>query len=510
MRFLRRNVVLTYGIYALTIVSGLLLTPIIVQALGTEQFGIWAVIGSFLAFIGLLDFGISQSVIRHTAEQRGRDAQEETNELASTALLLYLGIFAVAVAVTLGLTWALPSLIDIRSDHVDSARLALLLVMIGFAIRFPVGLFTSLLAGQQRYDVINFAGFISTVLYVAIVGTVLLWRGGSVVTLAVATLIVTLVRILWPLPWVFRELPSLRIGPSLATRTRARELFSFSGRNFLIHAASKVVFSTDVIVVGIVLGSLAAGLYGIPAKLFALAYGLGIAVTTLLFPLLSELEGADERDRQRDYLLSGLRMGLAAVLLVSLPLAVLPDRFLRAWLPDGDFGDSVPVLALLMATLVFVQPGYMLTQFLVARGRHGRIAVVRVVTVAVNLVLSVVLASAVGIWGVALATLLTEAVATGIVTPVLVRRETGLGVGALVHAWLVPVAIAAVAALPTLVAARLLAIDTLLEFAAVGAVWALVYASCFWRWGLDERERGTLRRTLWARGATAQPAIDDV
>ena len=197
-----------------------------------------------------------------------------------------------------------------------------------------------------------------------------------------------------------------------------------------------------------------------------------MAVTTLLFPLLSELEGADELERQRDYLLSGLRMGLAVVLLVSLPLAILPDRFLAAWLPDGDFSESVPVLVLLMVSLVFAQPGYMLTQFLVARGRHRGIAVVRVAAVTANLALSIVLAYAVGIWGVALATLVTEAIATGIVTPLLIRRETGLPFTPLARAWLRPVALAAVAALPTLVAARLLAIDTLLEFTAVGAVWA--------------------------------------
>ena len=59
----------------------------------------------------------------------------------------------------------------------------------------------------------------------------------------------------------------------------------------LIQVASKVVVSTDVIVVGVIFGSVAAGVYGIPAKLFALAYVVGIASTTLLFPLLSELEG---------------------------------------------------------------------------------------------------------------------------------------------------------------------------------------------------------------------------
>ena len=323
------------------------------------------------------------------------------------------------------------------------------------------------------------------------------------------TLLVTLLRIVWPLPWVRRELPELRIRPSLVTRAQIRDLFSFSGRNFLISVASKVVLSTDVIVVGIVLGSLAAGLYGIPAKLFALAYGVGLAVTTLLFPLLSELEGAADRVRQREYLFAGLRMGLGAVLLVSMPLAVLPDRFLAAWLPDGDFEESVPVLVLLMAALVFAQPGYLLTQFLVARGRHGGIALVRVVAVTVNLVLSIVLAATVGIWGVALSTLVTEALATGIVTPFLVRREAGIDPWALARAWLRPVGLAAVAALPTLVAARLLAIDTLLEFTAVAAVWGVVYALVFWRWGLDRRERDVLRAALKVRGAAPQPALAD-
>jgi len=167
------------------------------------------------------------------------------------------------------------------------------------------------------------------------------------------------------------------------------------------------------------------------------------------------------------------------------------------------------VLAILMVSLVFAQPGYMLTQFLVARGRHGGIAVVRIAAVTVNLILSVALASLVGIWGVALATLVTEAAASAVVTPLLVRRETGLPIGPLALAWLRPIVLAAVAAMPTLVAARLLAIDTLLEFTAVAAVWALAYAAVFWRWGFDERERGTLLRAFSSGVRPTQPALAD-
>ena len=98
---------------------------------------------------------------------------------------------------------------------------------------------------------------------------------------------------------------------------------------------------------------------------------------------------------------------------------------------------------------------------------------------------------------------MTEGVATGIVTPLLSGARRASAFTPLARAWVRPVALAAVAALPTLVAARLLAIDTLLEFTAVGAVWAVVYGAVFWRWGLDDRERGTLWRAFTGGGGAA-------
>src|SRR5918992_946383 len=270
MRLFRRNVILIYGVYAVTLVSGLVVTPIIVSALGTEQFGIWALIGAILGFIGLLDLGLGPSLIRFAAEQRGREARHETSALA----------------------WLLPLVVDISAEYERAAQVALVLTVGTFVTRFPLGLFNFLLAGQQRYDLVNGANVVGAVLYFVLAAGILYVLGGGLVMLAVITLVSTAVRLALPLFWLKRELPDFHLSRRLVTRAQARELMSFSSRNLLIQVASKVVFSTDVIVVGIILGSVAAGVYGIPAKLFTLAYGVGIASTTLLFPLLSELEGA--------------------------------------------------------------------------------------------------------------------------------------------------------------------------------------------------------------------------
>ena len=512
MRLFRRNVVLIYGVYALTLASGLVVTPIIVAALGTEQFGIWALIGSILGFIGLLDLGLGPSLIRFAAEQRGREARHETSELASTALVIYVGLALVTLLLSFALAWLLPLVVDISDEYERAAQVALVLTIGTFVIRFPLGLFNFLLAGQQRYDVLNAANLLGAALYFALAAGILYVFGGGLVTLAVITLVVTAVRLGLPLLWLKRELPELRLGRRLVTRRQARELLSFSSRNLLIQVASKVVFSTDVIVVAIILGSVAAGLYGIPAKLFALAYGVGIASTTLLFPLLSELEGADERERQERYLLAGVRLGLAVVVAVGLPLVFLPDRFLEAWLPsDFDVSTSAPVLAVLMVSILFAQPGHLLAQFLVARGRHGRLAVARLLIVLANLVLSIALALWVGLWGVAVATLITETVSTAFVIPWLLRRESTLSLRSLALAWLRPVVLGGVAAVPTLLAlGRLLDVDTLYEFVGVGLVWLAVYSALVWWFAMREPERRTIREAFGRRpeaavADTAQP-----
>jgi len=504
MRLLRRNVILIYGVYAATLVSGLVVTPIIVGALGTEQFGIWALIGSILGFIGLLDFGIGPSLIRFAAEQRGRNARSETSELTSTAFAIYLVLAVLSVLLAVLLAYMLPFVVDISDEYVRAAQIAVVVSVGTFVLRFPLGLFSYLLAGQQRYDVLNVANILGAVVYFGLAVLVLYVSDGGLVALAVITAIVTAFRLLLPLLWLRRELPDLHVGRSLVTRRQARELLSFSSRNMLIQVASKVVFSTDVIVVSIILGSVAAGVYGIPAKLFALAFGVGIASTTLLFPLLSELEGADDRERQERYLLAGVRLGLAVVVAVGLPLVFLPDRFLAAWLPsDFDVDAAAPILAILMVSLLFAQPGHLLAQFLVARGRHGRLAVARLATVAVNLLLSIALALWVGLWGVAVATLVTEALSAVVVLPYLLRRESSASVRALAAAWLRPVVLGLAAAVPTLIAlGRLFEINTLAAFVGVGLSWLALYGALVWRFAMRDQERRTIG-DAFGRGSNA-------
>jgi len=495
MRLFRRNALGIYATYGAAIVSGLVVTPIVLHELGTETFGIWAFIGSITVYLMVLDFGVGPSIVRFAAEARGRRSPEDTNALASVGLALYGVIGLLTLPIGLGLAWFVPELVSTPDELIWPARISTFLIVLSIALRFPLGLFNSLLLGQQRFDLQNLANFVSTALYAALVA-ILIPGGGGLVLLGALTLGTTLLRLVLPLAWLRSELPELRFSRLHVTRARIRALTSFSWSNFLVHVANTVVFSTDVVVVGIVLGPEAAALYAIPAKLFSLAYGLGSVGTRLLYPALSEYEGSREIDRQRRLLLTGLRGVTAATLLLALPLLFIPGQLIEAWIGEG-YRESSAVMALLALVALVHQPIYLLTQFLIARARQQAIARTLVLAAAANVVFSVLLASTVGIWGVALATLLVDVALLLYVLPALAAPAAATRAIELARAMLRPLLPALAAGVVVLLGVGSLGdLDTRLELLPLGCLWTLACGLAVWRFGFDREERAAVARQL--------------
>ena len=224
-----------------------------------------------------------------------------------------------------------------------------------------------------------------------------------------------------------------------------------------------------------------------------------------MFPAFAELEGAGATDRQRRLLLVGLRVGTALMLVLALPLLLIPDLLIRAWIGRG-FHGSYSVMAILAAVLLVHQPIYVLTQFLIARARQRQVAIVSIVVTLANLALSFVLAWTWGLPGVAVSTLVTDAAMFAWLVPRIAAPAATTSSAVLLRSLWRPVVPAGVAAAAVLVLlARVWEPRTLVAFVPFGLVWAVVAGAAIWRFGLAAGERDQFRRELWRRTAPAAP-----
>ena len=493
-----RNIGSNYLAYGASILSGLILTPIIIDAIGQDGYGAWIFIGSLTMILRLLDFGITPTVVRFTALHRGREAAGDIDTLASASMAVFLILGLISLVVGLVVAWFVPQMISLPPDLEQPAQVATVIAVLTLGTQAPLGLFGSLLKGAQRFDVLNAGAVISIATYALLV-LVVLTRQGTLPVLALITLVSTVVRLAFPVFYVRRELPGLRLSRAAVSRDSVMSLLSFSWLAFLGHVAGKVVYSADILVIGVILDARQVALYGVASRLFFLASGVSSTGTDVLFPLQSELEGRGEQKRQEWLLSGGIRGAACVAVLLSFPLIILPSWILTAWLGDG-FEASVAPLALLGATVVFSSSNAILAQYLFARGRPGLLATAQSAIGAVNLGLTISLLLTVGaIWTAAFATLVAEAVSAIVVLPLL-ARQLGIAWGGLFAAWTRPVAAGVIAALPTLVLARV-ATDTssLIVLAAVGIVWAVAFAAVAWRLALTGDEREWITRLLRRR-----------
>ena len=219
------------------------------------------------------------------------------------------------------------------------------------------------------------------------------------------------------------------------------------------------------------------------------AAGVASTGTSLLLPLQSEIEGRGEHERQRLYLAAGIRASAGVGVLLGFPLVILPAWVLTAWLGSG-FESSVVPLALLGAAATFTTTNAVLSQYLFAHGRAAMLAIAQSLLAAANLGLTIALLIAHRryLGGRARHARRREHLCDSRAPSG--RDDCGVPMGCCTRAWLAPVLVGLVAALPTLVLARVVTdTDSLLVLAAVGAAWAALFGAVAWRVALTPGER---------------------
>src|SRR6478752_10758534 len=100
-----RNVLANWAAFVFGTAITFVLSPFVVHHLGEVRYGIWAVTGSIVGYLGLLDLGIRVSVTRFVALHAAKHDHAAMNRVISTALGLFMA--GAAFASILGFALAL-------------------------------------------------------------------------------------------------------------------------------------------------------------------------------------------------------------------------------------------------------------------------------------------------------------------------------------------------------------------------------------------------------------------
>ena len=332
----------------IALVVMLLVTPFIINIIGLEQYGLWALVGVVTSYAQLSDFGIGESVVKFAAEYHVVRDSDKLNRLLNTVLVTYLGLaLLIGGALLLLLPLIASDLLHIPPPLQTEAILIFRLAVVIFFANMIMGVFTALVTATQQIGYTTAISIASTLLGLA--GTVFFLsqgfglRGLMATNAMVAAFVATLSCIV-----AWRLYPQLRINPlRWLDRAMFRQLFGYSWKVQIANLAQLLIFQVDRILLSRYLGLEAVAFYEIGSSFALYARTFVLALFSPMLPAVSELHVRNEH-----FFLAGLyRRSMKFMAMIAIPFGLLviglAHPFIRSWMGEG-YGLAATTLQLLL------------------------------------------------------------------------------------------------------------------------------------------------------------------
>lgn len=493
----------------INIVISFFLAPFVVNHLGADMYGIWAVAMQFTGYIYLMDFGVRDSLIRYTAKYRATGNDLAIRRILSVAMLIYFPVCLVALLISALISYGIPIWTTIGDAHSSTAQLTILLVGASIALTFLFNIYTGLLQGLQRFDVANGINVVVSLIRAAVI-VVVLRAGGDVVEMAWIQFWFTVSNGFVSLyaAHVLMKRAGLSIKPIKVVGRKLRALLrlvsGYSVYVFINNIGQKLAFATDAMVISIFLPVSAVTYYAIAGNLISYLSSLVVATAQVFNPVASQYAAKNDRSGLRALMLRSTRLNLAIGLPVIGAYVVLGDIFIGLWMGPEFADHAYPVLLILAVTQILSCPHYPIASILYGIGRHRTLALLRLAEGFINVALSVFLVKSFGLPGVAIGTAIPHTIIFGVIVPLYACRLLGVPwLQYLRQSMLGPL----LNVVPFVIAAWLIreyvALQNLLMFFLIVAALSALYLMSGYRLCLRDDERDVVRRYVknrWSAG----------
>ena len=406
----RLGAALSYAMIALSIASSLFFTPYMMEVLGRGQAGLYSLIGNFVAYISVMDFGLGNAIIRYVAKYRAEGKQRKMESFLGMAMSLYLAI-GVLVLIAGGVCYGfLPSIFpNFTPEDLALARPMFLLLVLNATLSLVMNVFPGVLSGFERFVFMRSLSIARIVLRIVILA-VMLALGTNVLQVVILDTSLNVVFTLVQFGYAFWKL-KVRIRFFNFDRPLLREITTYSAFIFLNMLMEQMYWKVDSTIIGILYTTTTVTISTIGTMIAEYFMQFSSSLSGLFLPKATQMvvRGATTEELT-DMMVRIGRIQLMIIGLLVVGFVSVGHQFLTCWVGDSmgaDVNQSYAIATMLILALMvplFQNTGISIVQ---AMNRHAFRSVVLVVVAALNVAVSIGLARRYGPVGAAVGTVLS-------------------------------------------------------------------------------------------------------
>jgi O-antigen/teichoic acid export membrane protein len=401
-----KNIASNWLLSLATIAVTFVLTPFSIHTLGDAGYGTWLLITSLTGFLLLLTVGVPMASVRSMAQYAAVGRDQDLNKAIASTAGLYLALGAPALVIGCILfaffdsAYAVPP--GLRTDARVAFFLSVLYVSAAFIGRLPYGI----MAAHHDFVRRNAVQLAALILRLGLT-IALLTLSPSLASLAVVlgAGLVFEFSVMWAV--VRRRYPAVRLRVSDFDRREVRLIFSFSLFVLVLNVGERLMFQTDALVIGGLLGVSDIPYYAVANSLGLHLMEFVIGIAAVVMPTATKLQAQGLRQDLEDVFLKWSKIALSLTLMAGLFLLVLGPRFLGWWINPSYESAAGRVLQILtVGAIIYLPVRGVALPILMGLGKPKQATVAYVLSGAINVGMSIALARSMGLVGVALGTTL--------------------------------------------------------------------------------------------------------
>lgn len=421
MQSFPKNFISNVIYFVLSIVIGLMLVPFFLDTLGKAAYGLIPLATSITSYVTLIIDSLNTSISRFLTIDLQRADVKRANETFNTALFGTLGVILLLIPFALAAAWYAPVFFNIGDQSKTGVFLLFALIFGSVLIRAWSSNFMVTLFAYNRLDLQNYVNCVNRFMQIILIVTLFRYFGPSLVLVglsyagtAVTTLVISSIL-------SKRTCPFLKISPASFVRSRLKEIGGMSTWVLINSVGLLLNTQISLIVVNKLFGEVAGTEYSLAAVWSSLLINIAALVTNLLTPMTYSYYAKQDREGLIHFTSMTIKIiGLSMALPIAF-ICIFSPQLLTIWV-GSEYAHLAPLIWICVAPVIIKIMTSCIAPITVAYNRVRSLVFLTLPMGFLNVILALLLPSFfnIGIYGVALAELITVLLRYGVINPLFI------------------------------------------------------------------------------------------
>ena len=347
------NTGILYGRMVLTVGVSLYSTRLILDALGSTDYGIFELVGGIIAVLAFLKNTMATSTQRFLSFYQGKNDIESQKSVFTNSLIIHvvLGLFLVLILSLLE-SYLFENFLNIAWDRIYAAKMVYRTMLASLFISMVNVPFMGSLVAHENLLFVAIVNILEAILKLAIAFILISWQSDKLIVYGYLMAALALITLLAYMFFCFKKYEECTIRNIKIEKNHIIELSSFAGWNLFGSLCGLGRAQGIAVLLNIFFGTVINAAYGIANQLASQMNFFSSTMLRALNPQIMKSEGVDDRERMLRLSMIASKFGFFLVAIIAIPAIFEINQILKFWLKEVP--EYTPIFAQLMLVAILL------------------------------------------------------------------------------------------------------------------------------------------------------------